>query len=163
YLGQFEGGLYPAGSNIPPPAHHNAGAAQAAAVAPRNLAGNLDPAGKYVLISLGMSNTTQEFCAQSGNSCNSWTFSGQAAADARVNHAELVMANGAAGGQTAATWDSPTDPNYDRVRDNVLAPAGLSERQVQAVWIKEADAGPTVSLPAANADARVLEGLLGNV
>src|SRR5213078_2369547 len=57
----------------------------------------------------------------------------------------------------------PTDTNYDTVRNNRLTPAGVTEQQVQAIWIKLADSTPTVSLPGANADARVLEQGLGNV
>lgn len=157
YLGQFQGGLYPGGANAPPPAHATAGRARALAVAPLNSAGAPDPNGKYVLLSIGMSNTTQEFC------CHPGTFMGRAAPDARVNHTTLVIANGAAGGQTTMTWDQPTDPNYDRVRDSVLAPLGATEAQVQAVWVKLANAQPMASLPAGDSDAYALETMLGGV
>ncbi|MGE3106725.1 MAG: GC-type dockerin domain-anchored protein [Phycisphaerales bacterium] len=157
YLGQYQGGLFPGGQNVPPAAHDLAGRNRAAGVTPLDVNGAPSPSGKYVLLSVGMSNTTQEFC------CHAGTFMGRAAADPNVNHAALVIANGAAGGQSAATWDSPTDPNYDRVRDSVLAPQGLSEQQVQAVWVKVANPGPTVSLPAANADAFTLVTQMGNI
>ena len=164
YLGQFQGGLYPGGANAAPSAHAAEGRSRALAIQPLDVNGNPAVAGKYVLLSIGMSNTTQEFCSQPGTlPCNAWTFMGQAAVNPRANNTTLVIANGALGGQTAASWDSPTDPNYDRVRNNVLAPQGLSEAQVQAVWIKGADAQPTVHLPNANADAYVLEGLSGSV
>jgi len=88
---------------------------------------------------------------------------GQAAAHPDVNHAELVIVDGAAGGQTAGTWDDPTDLNYDRVRDQVLTPAGLSEAQVAAAWVKVANAGPQASLPAANADAFTLLAQMGDI
>ena len=163
YLG-FAGGLYPDGANTMPPAHAAAGLAHAAAIQPRNVAGAPDPAGKYVLLSIGMSNTTQEFCSQgSGLPCASWTFMGRAAADPAVNHSTLAIVNGALGGQTAATWDSPTDANYDRIRDTRLVPQGLSEAQVQIAWVKVANSGPTVSLPAANSDAYTLETQMGNI
>ena len=45
----------------------------------------------------------------------------------------------------------------------MLAPKGLKEKQVQAVWVKLADARPTVSLPAAGADAYNLERGLADV
>lgn len=164
YLGQFQGGLYPGGINTPPPAHHQEGLARAAAIQPLSASGLPRSDGKIVLLSIGMSNTTQEFCSQGGaEPCNSWTFMGRAAADSRVDKIHLVIANGALGGQTTSTWDSPTDPNYNRVRDTVLAPKGLSEKQVQAVWVKLANAQPTVSLPAAGADAFNLERGLANV
>jgi len=147
-----------------PAGHEAAGLAHAAAIQPRNVAGAPDPSGRYVLISIGMSNTTQEFCSPSAQlPCTSWSFMGQAAADPSVNHGTLAIANGALGGQTAGTWDSPTDPNYDRVRDTVLIPQGLSEAQVQIAWLKVANSGPTTSLPAATADPYVLETQMGNI
>lgn len=165
YLGQFEGGLYPGGSNYLPPAHDAEGLARAAGVEPLDMLGNPSPTGKMVLLSIGMSNTTQEFCGSSNPAqpCASWTFAGQAAVDTQINHATLVIVNGAMGGQTAMTWDSPTDPNYDRVRDTLLVPQGLSEAQVQVAWVKVANAQPSVSLPAANSDAYTLETFTGGV
>lgn len=160
----FTGGLYPNGSNAMPAAHAAAGSASAAAIRPLDVNGNPSSTGKYVLLSIGMSNTTQEFCSQGGGTpCDSWTFMGKAGADASVNKTTLVIANGAKGSQTASTWDSPTDSNYDRVRDLVLAPKGLSEAQVQILWIKAANANPTLSLPDVNADAYQLESSLGSI
>ncbi|MBI4421562.1 MAG: hypothetical protein HY560_12120 [Gemmatimonadetes bacterium] len=78
---------------------------------------------------------------------------GQAAADGSVNRTTLTIVNGARGGQDAPTWDSPADANYDSVRINRLGPLGLTERQVQLVWIKQANAGPRDSLPSTQADA----------
>jgi hypothetical protein len=164
YLGLFQGGLYPNGQNAPPTDHEAEGLARAAAIAPLDPDGNPDPKGKFVMMSIGMSNTTQEYCsASSFEPCDAWTFMGQAADSTLVNHTTLAIVNGALGGQVAAAWDSPTDANYDRVRDDVLIPRGLSEAQVQIVWVKEADAGPMVSLPNANADAYMLETHLGNI
>ena len=154
YLGQFQGGLYPGGNNAPPAAHHQEGLARAAAIQPLNTAGLPNAGGKIVLLSLGMSNSTQEFCSQGGNEpCASWTFMGRAAVSSSVDTTHLVIVNGAKGGQATSSWDAPTDANYNRIRDTVLAPKGLSEKQVQAVWVKLANAQPTVSLPSAAADA----------
>lgn len=163
YLGQFEGGLYPGGVNIMPGAHNTAGQAHAGSIQPRDANGNPSPSGKYVLLSIGMSHATQEWCAQQGTSCNPWTFSGKAAADGAVNHQELVIANGAEGGQVAIDWESPSDANYDRVLNSVLTPMGLSEKQVQAVWLKEANSHPSTSLPSTQADAYALETSLGRI
>ena len=164
YLGQFEGGLYPGGSNTPPSAHHQEGLARAAAIQPLNTLGQPNLGGKIVLLSIGMSNTTQEFCSQSGSGpCASWTFMGRAAADPNVDKTHLVIVNGAKGGQATSSWDAPSDANYDRIRDTVLAPKSLSERQVQAVWVKLANAQPTVSLPDAGADAYNLVSGLASV
>ncbi|HET8648351.1 MAG TPA: hypothetical protein VFO85_22830 [Vicinamibacteria bacterium] len=148
----FPGGLYP-GGNVMPADHATAGAAHAAAVVPRDPAGAPSPGGRYVLLSIGMSNTTQEFCSGGGGlPCDPFTFMGQAAADPAVNHTTLAIANGALGGRSAAFWDSPLDPDYDRVRDTVLAPRGLTEAQVQIVWVKVANPGPTIALPSPASD-----------
>jgi hypothetical protein len=88
---------------------------------------------------------------------------GQAAVHPSVNHDELVIVNGALGGKSAAFWDSPVDDDYDRVRDNVLAPAGLTEQQVAAAWLKVANPGPDVSLPDADADAYRLVEQMGDI
>jgi hypothetical protein len=163
-LGQFQGGLYPGGENAVPPTHAAEGLARAAAVRPVDASGQPSPGGRAVLLSIGMSNTSQEFCsASSVEPCDPWTSMGQAAVHPAVNREWLVIANGARGGQVASTWDSPTDPNYDFVRDARLAPKGVTEAQVQVLWIKQANPLPTVSLPAANADARQLEATLGDV
>jgi len=164
YLNQFQGGLYPNGVNDVPAAHAAVGVSRAHGIQPLNLQGQPSPTGRYVLLSIGMSNTTQEFCSQnSALPCDPWTFMGQAAINPNVNHDTLAIVNGAAGGQAALSWDSPADLNYDRVRDTRLIPQGLSEAQVQAVWVKEANISPTVSLPNANADAYALEASLGNI
>jgi hypothetical protein len=159
----FEGGQYPAGSAQPGP-HLAAGIARAQGVAPLDANGAPSAAGRIVLLSIGMSNTTQEFCnPQPGGQCSAGTFVAQALADPAVRHTGLVLVDGARGGQTAGTWDAPTDPNYDLVRDTRLAPAGVTERQVQVVWVKVANAGPTISLPASGADAYTLVTQLGGI
>ena len=164
YLG-FTGGLYPDGSNTMPGDHAAAGAARAAQIQPLDSEGNPSAEGRIVLLSLGMSNVTQEFCSQDGlQPCNSWSFIGQALTDSAVNHATLALVNGARGGLEASFWGSPVDPDYDRVRDVDLASAGLTEAQVQVIWLKEADKRPlTPTLPAADADAYTLETLLGDI
>jgi hypothetical protein len=163
YLG-FPGGLYENGTNEPPSDHAAAGAARSALVQPLDTSGNPNAAGKIVLLSIGMSNTTQEFCSGGGlPPCDSWTFSGQGLTDASVNHTTLFFINGARSGQTASTWDSATDPNYDRVRDTDLANAGATEKQVQVAWVKVANATPTIALPSPSADAYTLETEMGNI
>ena len=159
----FTGGLYPNGSNLLPAAHAARGLTAARAIRPLDVNGQPSANGKYVLMSMGMSNTSQEFCVMAGTVCNAWTFSGKAAADPAVNHTTLYIANGAAGGQTAELWDHPNDANYNRVRDQVLVPAGLSEAQVQILWLQAVRRQPDSALPNADADAYILLGWLGDV
>ncbi len=158
------GGLYPNGVNQPPSDHDSAARARRSAIRPLDVNGDESPFGKYVLISIGMSNTTQEWCSQtSGPPCAAWTFMGRAVADPAVNRYSLVIVNGAADGQEAPAWASPASPNYDRIKTARLAPLGLSENQVEAAWVKLADGKPTASLPADSADAYIFLSNLGQV
>lgn len=135
YLG-YPGGLYPGGLNAPPPAHLAKGLAEAALVVPRDAAGAPDPTGRIVLLSIGMSNATQEFSAWMP-----WS-----AADGDRNPS-LVVVDGAQGGQDAQVFSNPAAPAWTVV-DARIAAAGASNAQVQAVWIKEASANPTPGFPA---------------
>lgn len=122
------GGLYPGGGNEPPAAHREAGMALARSVAPVD--------GKIVLLAIGMSNTTQEFTE----------FMRLAAADPEVNP-RLAIVDGAQGGQTAAVT-AEAGANYWKVVDERMKAAGATAAQVQAVWLKQANAQPTRPFPA---------------
>ena len=160
----FEGGLYEHGLNVMPGDHAAAGMKAAAAVRPLDVDGRPAANGRIVMISIGMSNTTQEYCAQGNPApCNPWSFVGQALADPAVNRTTLALVNGARGGQTAAEWDAANERNYDLVRDQNLRPVGLSEAQVQVAWVKLANRQPAVALPSENADAWRLVEQTGNV
>lgn len=158
------GGLYPAALNVPPAGHDSAARASRNRVRALDVNGDESPFGKFVLISIGMSNTSAEWCSKSsGPPCTAWSFMGRAAADPTLNHYTMVIVNGAADGQDAPAWTSPSSPNYDRIKVGRLAPLGLSENQVEIAWIKLADARPTTSLPADSADAYVFLSNLGQV
>lgn len=159
----FQGGLYEQGTNHPPADHAAAGLSAASRIVPRDPSGNPSPQGKIAFVSIGMSNTTQEFCAASGAVCASWSFVGQALADPAVDKNALVLVNGAMGGQSADFWDSPSESNYNRVRDTVLARDGLTEAQVQAAWVKVANSQPSIALPAAESDAWRLVRQMGDI
>lgn len=166
----FKGGLYPDG-NEPPPDHTAFGANMARAIEPVGANGQPDPAGKVVLLSISMSNATQEWCHPSSHGgagaepCNAWTLMGQAARDPAVEHDKLVLANGAQGGMSLELWDSPNEANYDRVRDEVLPAFGVTEAQVQVIWMKVAlqNESTRPALPDPNADAYVEEATIGDV
>ena len=64
---------------------------------------------------------------------------------------------------TSNCWTSSSSPTYDWIVSNWLTPNGLSEKQVDAAWLKVADAQPTLSLPNSNADAFVLEKEMGDI
>ena len=161
YLG-FGGGLYEAGSDSPPADHASVGAARARDVLPRDANGTPAADGKIVLLSIGMSNTSQEFCGVDVTlNCVAGSFIAQATSDPAVNSSTLVLVNGAQGGRDAVEWTSAASRPYDVVRDERLAAMGVTEQQVQVVWLLEATKRPTASLPATNADAFALESNLG--
>jgi hypothetical protein len=148
------GGLYPGGINQPPADHDSAARATRNLIKPLDVNGDESPFGKYVLLSIGSSNATQEWCSKSSSPpCAQWTFMARAAVDPGINHYTLVIVNGAADGQDAPTWSPASSANYDRIKVARLAPLGLSENQVQAVWVELEDPKPSASLPTDSADA----------
>jgi hypothetical protein len=159
----FMGGLYPNGSNTVPGAHAALGSTFARAVRPLGAAGQPDANGKIVMLSVGMSNATQEFCGGGPTACQSVSFVGQALADPTFNRARVVLVDGAQGGKVIPDWDEPTDATYAVVRDQRLAALGVTEAQVQVVWLKQATPGPRSALPATDADAYTITAGLGTL
>jgi hypothetical protein len=132
----FQGGLYSNGQNARPPVHDSSGRAFAQQMQPLNTQGIVDQAnGKIVLLSIGMSNTTMEFSVFK-----------QIADTDRTKNPRLTIVDGAQGGQTAALISNPS-ANFWTVVDQRLTAAGVTSKQVQVVWIKEADANPTQPFP----------------
>ena len=170
YLG-FEGGLYENSSDTVPPDHDLAGTNAAAAIKALDQNGNASSNGAIVFLGIGMSNATLEFSA----------FVNATASNQSVNHSTLAVLDGAYGSVTACPWtverdpprlqpvrntpaECPSENQYDRVRDTVLAtattapsaPAGcgappatpcLTEKQVQVLWIKNANPSPALHSP----------------
>lgn len=129
YKGE-RGGLYGDGRNTPPEAHGAAALKQAAEIRPLAPAGVAASDGKIGLLSVGMSNTTQEFSR----------FMQEARRDPqRSGH--VVFVDGAQGGQTGVRWADETSPLWSQVEARVLQ-AGLTAAQIQVVWMKQAEAGP---------------------
>ncbi|MGH2575200.1 MAG: T9SS type A sorting domain-containing protein [Ignavibacteria bacterium] len=127
----YQGGLYPNGSNIRPASHNNGGLMMASQVRPLDTAGNYDPVnGSIVWLSIGMSNTTQEtqqFIPLTDTFQN--------------KNPKLILVDGAQGGQHINIIIDST-ANFWNVIKQRLAQRGLTVKQVQAVWFKEAEAGP---------------------
>lgn len=134
YQGQ-QGGLYPLGQNEDPPEHRAAGLALAQAIGPLDGSGARDPNGNYALLAVGMSNTAAEFTG----------FQSLGGADPDLDP-HLVIVNGAQGGWDAASIVDP-DATFWTTIDDRLSTAGVTPQQVVAAWVKEADAGPTLSFP----------------
>ena len=161
YFG-FPGGLY-SGGNVMPQAHADAGQAFAAAIEPLDRNGNPSPNGKYVLLSIGHSNTELIFCgtAQEIPLCPSYSFKGQALADPDVNRTNLAIVRGGCCRGSTEFMQSPNDSDYDRILDR-LSTEGLTEQQVQVVWAQPVHAAPN-SLPHREARVIQLVRLAGNL
>ena len=133
----FQGGLYVGGSNQRPAAHTQAGLSIANSTSPLDTLGNVDSsAGKVVLISIGMSNTTQEF----------QTFVPKAKADP-LKKPDVLVVDCAVGGMSADRIDDSRAAYWDSVATR-LRRAGSSPLQAQVVWLKEANATPHGAFPA---------------
>lgn len=131
------GGLYGQGRNTPPNSHQKAAQKELVKIQPLDAQGRASKAGKIVLISLGMSNTTQEFSF----------FKKLADADPNKS-AHVVIVDCAQGGQAASDWAYPEKrvrkdrPSPWVVMDERLEKAGVTAAQVQVVWLKLAQRVP---------------------
>ncbi|MGH7137759.1 MAG: hypothetical protein ACREHD_18580, partial [Pirellulales bacterium] len=103
-------------------------------------AGKPDANGSIVLLTVGMSNTSQA----------SEAFKRLADGGPQKNP-QLVIVNGAQGGMTADRIADPDDggpgQKYWSTVDERLKAAGVSRAQVQAVWIKQAEGQPNQGFP----------------
>jgi hypothetical protein len=126
YKGE-DGGLYGEGKNEPPAAHAAAAKAEAEKIRPLDAEGKPSTAGKVVMLSMGMSNTTQEFTR----------FMQLLGVRRGESSGTFVVVDGAQGGQAAIEWDSPDAKPWAEA-ENRLKAAGVTPKQVQFVWIKQA-------------------------
>src|SRR6266516_3507733 len=136
----YRGGLYANGKNTPTAAYLKKGLAAAKRVHPID--------GHIVLLSIGMSNTTQEFSA----------FKRLADADPR-KASDVTIVDGAQGGQDAEIVKDP-NARFWTVVEQRLRAASATAAQVQAVWLKEAIARESSPFPA---DAKRLKGDLAAI
>jgi len=129
YKGE-DGGLYGGGRNEPPPAHLAAARKQTERIVPLDAEGKPSKDGKIGLVSISMSNATQEFSLF------------KKIADQNPHKSPWVtIVDCAQGGQTMARWADP-DARAWAEAGRRLEQAGVSAKQVQVVWIKLANARP---------------------
>jgi hypothetical protein len=129
-----DGGLYGGGANEPPEAHQAAARKETAKIVPLDSEGMPSGDGKIVLISISMSNATQEFSR----------FKQLADADPRKS-SRVTIVDCAQGGQAMAQWSSPQARPWAEA-ERRLAAAKVTPKQVQVAWIKLANPGPTGNL-----------------
>jgi hypothetical protein len=156
YKGE-DGGLYGGGKNNPPPVHLSAYLAASKRIQPLDAEGKPSKDGKIVMLSIGMSNTTMEY-----------SFFKKVADADPDKAADVVIVDGARGARTGLAWSldgvsllpageqeritktfalvgrnmtkGPGD-TWSGVEERLKA-SGVTAQQVQAVWIKHAEAMP---------------------
>jgi hypothetical protein len=133
YKGE-DGGLYGAGRNEPPEALLAAAKRETAKIVPLDAEGKPAKDGKIVLVSISMSNATQEFSL----------FKQLADRDADKSSL-LTVIDCAQGGQAMAQWVDPKGKAWTEA-DRRLAAAKISPNQVQIAWVKLANVAPTGEL-----------------
>lgn len=129
YKGE-DGGLYGGGRNEPPKLHLEAALKESAKIRPLDEEGNPSEDGKIGLLSVGMSNTTMEYSR----------FKQLADADP-AKSTKVIVLDGAQGGQTGMRWADTKSALWSKVDERMKA-AGLSAKQIQVAWMKQAEAGP---------------------
>lgn len=136
YLGVEEGGLYANGSNTRPSTFDAFGVGLAQGIQPLNSAGEPDPNGKYVFISIGESIAQQPFIE----------FIQLAQVDPSVNP-NMVIVNGATGGATASDMALPNNNFWNVIMNNYLPNSGVTAQQVVAAWVNDVNGGPAGTFP----------------
>ena len=136
------GGSYPNGSNFIPAAHMAAGLSIASNIQPLDTNGTVDAAnGKIVWVSMGMSNTTQE----------TQVFIPMTDTFAQKNP-KCKLVDCAQGGQAIVQMLDTTGVYWPTVNSR-LANAGVRAKQVEVVWMKQAEISPTDTAFATYPDA----------
>jgi hypothetical protein len=149
YAWGYYGGLYEDGSNISPADHLAAGLRRAALIRPLDANGNPSPNGKVVFLGVGPGETARIADA----------FIEMAASDRRINHESLVVLNAAHEGFDAPAWYAPlAEANFNRIKDQILGPNGVSEKQVQAAWVQMTTSEEAPPLPRQDAQAYRVKG-----
>ncbi len=133
YKGE-DGGLYGAGRNEPPEAHQAAARKESAQIVPVDAEGKPSANGTIGLVSISMSNATQEF-----------SFFKQIADKDPQKSSFLTIVDCAQGGQAMAEWVDPKANPWAEA-ERRLERAKVSPKQVQIIWVKLANKGPSGDL-----------------
>jgi hypothetical protein len=133
YKGE-DGGLYGEGRNEPPAAHRAAAKRATENIKPLDADGRPAADGKIGLVSISMSNATQEF-----------SYFKQLADNDPARSPGVAIVDCAQGGQAMAQWVDPNARAWIEA-DRRLAAAGVSPNQIQVAWIKLANVSPSGDL-----------------
>ncbi|MCA8993931.1 MAG: hypothetical protein KDA88_18235 [Planctomycetaceae bacterium] len=133
YKGE-DGGLYGQGNNEPPAELAATAKCVAATIQPLDANGKPAENGKIGLVSISMSNATQEFSR----------FKQLADADPEKS-SRVAVVDCAQGGQTMARWADARAACWSEA-ERRLSAAGVAREQIQVAWVKLANAGPSGEL-----------------
>jgi Cu/Ag efflux protein CusF len=133
YKGE-DGGLYGGGKNEPPAEHRKAAAKETAKIQPLDAEGKPVTDGIIGLVSISMSNATQEFSL----------FKQLADKDPKKS-SRVKIVDCAQGGQAMAQWVDPKGRAWEEA-DRRLEAATVSPKEVQVIWVKLANVRPTGDL-----------------
>jgi hypothetical protein len=135
YLGTM-GGLYPGGTNVRPSAQTSAGISLAKSIVPLDANGNPSATGKYVMIALGTSDAKDEFerFLLAAN-----TYPGK--------NPNLVIVDGAQGLESSAALAAAGNGFMNSLVTYLLPNAGVTAKQVVALWMETAINSPTGTYP----------------
>src|SRR6266478_8307068 len=125
----YAGGLYANGSNVDDPVHDAYGVGLSAGIQPLDANGNPSSTGKYVLLTIGQSNTQGV----------SYELESMTAVDPSVNP-NLVVVNGASGGASGGVLQDPNNYYWMVMTNNYLPNKGVTANQVEVVWVNDVDA-----------------------
>ncbi|MHC4404632.1 MAG: hypothetical protein ACYTG0_33685 [Planctomycetota bacterium] len=129
YQGE-DGGLYGGGRNAPPEEHRQAADRALAQIRPLDAQGRPAADGRIVLVSISMSNATQEFSRFK-----------QIADAGPMKSPTVTIVDCAQGGQAMAEWADPQARPWAEAGRRLTA-AGVTAAQVQVAWVKLANKGP---------------------
>ncbi len=134
--GGAEGGLYPGGSNTPPPAWEASALTLADGIQPLDANGNNDPNGSYALLSIGVSITR-----------TIWDeFEPMEVGDPTISP-HLVLVNAAVDGTNSPDWTSPSSGAWLTILNNYLPYQNLTANQVVAAWVMMPHSNPHGTYP----------------
>jgi hypothetical protein len=149
----FQGGLYAGGVNQRPAAHDSAGLAIANSIGPIDTNGNPSVNGRIALVSIGISNLTQEWRLGANNdpSSSAFAFMSKVAPlqATGVINSEVLIVDGAKGAMGADVWGAePPNLTIDPwlTALNRLQFSQSSALQVQIAFVKAAHAGPSTCI-----------------
>ncbi len=146
YLWGYYGGLWDDGLDTIQPDHLADGLRRSALIQPLDANGRPSPDGKIVMLGAGFDETSRIMTS----------FGELAANEPRINP-HVVILNAAEPSFPTNDWRLTTSANYARIKTSVLLPAGVTEKQVQAVWLQMIDTLGYPPLPIQFADAYMVK------